>query len=130
VPDNAILYIQVAESPLCHDWNWLNLSKYNIKVPEAYVNLAGDAIWDVQLSEFEDFKPVTDPIEAFKFSFSGKEPLVFENQSILQAVAKKNVSKAHGIFMWWVCRMDFEGEILLSCAPKWAHHTPKDMQVE
>jgi len=99
-------------------------------VPEAYANLAGDAIWDVQLSEFEDFKPVTDPIEAFRFSFSGKEPLVFENQSILQAVAKKNASKAHGIFMWWVCRMDFEGEILLSCAPKWAHHTPNDMQVK
>jgi protein arginine N-methyltransferase 7 len=31
--------------------------------------------------------------------------------------------------MWWVCRMDYEDEILLSCAPIWAHHTPNNMQV-
>ncbi len=116
------------DSSCCQDWNWLNLDKYNIKVPETYVNLAGDAIWDIQLSQFDEFKPITEPIEAFKFSFSGKEPLVFENQCILQAISKKDC-KANGIFMWWVCHMDYENEIVLSCAPKWAHHNPKDMQV-
>lgn len=24
--------------------------------------------------------------------------------------------------------MDYENEILLSCAPKWAHHDPNNMQ--
>ena len=66
IPDNAVMYVQVVESPSCHDWNWLNLDKYNIKVPEQYKCLAGDSIFDCQLTEFEDFKPITEPLVAFE----------------------------------------------------------------
>jgi len=126
IPDNAVMYIQVVESKICHDWNWLNLDQ--IKIPKNYINLAGESILDVQMSQFDQFKALTPPLEAFKFSFSGKEPkLVFNDQ--LNVVAKAiNQGKSHAIFMWWICRMDYENEILLSCAPKWAHHTPDDMQ--
>lgn len=31
--------------------------------------------------------------------------------------------------MWWDLEMDPDGEIILSCAPRWAHPTPSDMQV-
>ncbi len=37
--------------------------------------------------------------------------------------------KSHAVFMWWDLYFDEEEEILLSCAPKWAHPTPNDMQV-
>jgi hypothetical protein len=42
------------------------LDKYNVKVPEKYKNLAGEAIFDVQLTEFQDFKLLSEPIEAFR----------------------------------------------------------------
>ncbi|CAF0727754.1 unnamed protein product [Brachionus calyciflorus] len=127
IPDNGVMYIQIVDSPQCHDWNWLNLEKYNLKVPHDYRNLAGDAIFDIQLTEFNEFTPLTEPLEAFRFSFSGKKPLPFENKNVIEAVSKTD-GKAHGIFMWWILRMDYENEILLSCAPKWAHHTPNNMQ--
>lgn len=128
IPDNAIMYVQIVDSPLCHDWNWLDLSKYGLKIPEEYQNLAGDAIFDIQLGEFNEFNALTEPLEAFRFSFSGKKPIAYNERNIVEAVSKQN-GKANGIFMWWVLRMDYENEILLSCAPKWAHHSPNDMQV-
>ena len=66
VPDNAVMYIAVVESQNCYDWNWLNLDRYGVKVPEKYKNLAGEAIFDVQLTEFQDFKLISDPIEVFR----------------------------------------------------------------
>ena len=41
----------------------------------------------------------------------------------------KNDGLTHAVFMWWVLYMDREQEIILSCAPKWAHHNPNNMQV-
>lgn len=67
IPDNAVMYVQVVESPICHNWNWLNLdSKFNVKIPSSYVNLAGESILDVQLTQFDQFKALTPPLEAFK----------------------------------------------------------------
>jgi protein arginine N-methyltransferase 7 len=36
--------------------------------------------------------------------------------------------RCDAIFMWWDLQMDTEGKIMLSCAPRWAHPTPKNMQ--
>ena len=67
IPDNAVMYVQVVESSICHDWNWLSLdAKLNVKTPSNYENLAGDSILDVQLAQFSQFKPLTPPLEAFK----------------------------------------------------------------
>ncbi len=67
IPDNATIYIQIVDSKECHDWNWLNLDRYKIKVPNDYVSLAGDALFDIQLTQFEGgFKPLTPPLEVFK----------------------------------------------------------------
>jgi hypothetical protein len=54
--------------------------------------------------------------------------LLFENENILEAVSKID-GKTDGIFMWWILNMDYENEIKLSCAPKWEHHNPSNMQV-
>ena len=63
-----------------------------------------------------------------RFSFSGKEKLNFSNKNIIKAKSNAN-GTAHAIFTWWILGMDYESEIILSCAPKWAHPTPNDMQV-
>ena len=71
IPDNAVMYVQVVDSKVCQNWNWLNLDNgFKIKAPPNYANLAGDSILDVQLTQFNDFKPLTQPLEAFKFEFS------------------------------------------------------------
>ena len=64
----------------------------------------------------------------YRFDFSGRTPLPFENTSILTA-EMLNSGSVDAIFMWWDLEMDDEGEIILSCAPRWAHPTPGDMQV-
>ena len=70
IPDNAVMYVQVVESPMCRDWHWLTgLDKYGLQVPSEYVNLAGDSIFDIQLTQFKDFKPLTDPLVAFEYDF-------------------------------------------------------------
>ncbi len=33
----------------------------------------------------------------------------------------KSSGTAHAVLMWWTLDMDTEGEIVLSCAPPWAH---------
>ena len=70
IPDNAVMYVQVVDSKVCQNWNWLNLDNgFKIKAPPNYANLAGDSILDFQLTQFNDFKPLTQPLEAFKFEF-------------------------------------------------------------
>ncbi len=66
IPDNAVMYLQVVESDMCRDWHWLNLDKHGLKVPDDYKNLAGDSIFDIQLTQFKDFKPLTEPLVAFE----------------------------------------------------------------
>ncbi len=123
IPDNAVMYVQIVDSKFCRDWNWLNLDKkYGLNVPFDYRQPAGDSICDMQLDQFEGkFTPITEPLVAFEFSFSGRERLVFENKNLVKAESARD-GECHAVFMWWVCRMDWENEILMSCAPKWANH--------
>ena len=66
VPDNAVMYVQVVDSSSCRDWNWLNLDTFNIKIPQDYINPAGDSILDLQLTQFNDFTHLTEPLVAFE----------------------------------------------------------------
>ncbi len=66
IPDNAVMYVQVVESSMCHDWHWLDLQKYGLKVPHDFKNPAGDSIFDIQLTQFKDWKPITEPLVAFE----------------------------------------------------------------
>ena len=63
-----------------------------------------------------------------RFDFSGKTALPFENTSML-TTKMLNSGNVDAIFMWWDLEFDDEGEIILSCAPRWAHPTPENMQV-
>lgn len=127
IPDHAFMYVQVVESEICRDLNWLNMDGINLKIPLGDERISGDFIYDIQLTEFNKFKEIIDPTMIFKFCFSGVEPLPFSNHKIVKLTAKNN-GLTHAVFMWWVLYMDKEEEIILSCAPKWAHHNPNNMQ--
>jgi type III protein arginine methyltransferase len=67
IPDNATIHVQVVESSMLYKMNWLNLDKYHIKIPQEYMTLAGDAILDVQMDQLNEFKLLSESIDAFKY---------------------------------------------------------------
>lgn len=54
------------------------------------------------------------------FDWNSKVPIPVEDTNTVNFVAKCS-GKAHAILMWWTLDMDMAGEIVLSCAPPWAH---------
>lgn len=76
VPDNAVMYVQCVESIECFKWNCLNLDEFGLNVHQDYANLAGDSIFDIQLTQFKEFKPLTPPLVAFKYIYMLIEVLI------------------------------------------------------
>lgn len=60
-----------------------------------------------------------------RFDWSGKTPLKKTERKTYVLKAKCS-AVAHGVFMWWDLLMDPDGEIILSCAPKWARTSEED----
>ncbi|ESO03732.1 hypothetical protein HELRODRAFT_100002 [Helobdella robusta] len=89
------------------------------------------SVHDVQLNRLahDHFLPIGDPKIVFSFDFTETSggPLKFiEHESVnFQAV---NDGVIDCIFMWWQLKMDMNGEVILSTAPRWGHPTPNDMQ--
>ncbi len=74
IPDSATIYVQLVESIECRDWHWLNTRalserfKLNVAADDdESINVAGDALLDVQLTQFNEFTPLTEPLAAFEF---------------------------------------------------------------
>lgn len=55
-----------------------------------------------------------------RFDWSGKLPLMKERSNVLNLVSSGD-GVAQVVFMWWDLVMDPDGEVVLSCAPIWAH---------
>jgi hypothetical protein len=64
-----------------------------------------------------------------RFSFSGKKPLLTYEREARIKVESLQQGHAHAIFMWWTLGMDYENEIILRCAPKWALPSSEKVQV-
>ena len=64
----------------------------------------------------------------FRFDYSGQSAIEFKGHSRVEATAEAD-GPVDAVFMWWDLQMDVPGDVILSCAPKWAHPTPEDMQV-
>lgn len=138
VPDNATIYAQVVECPLAQNWNKLK-DIYNddgeilIRMPVSFKECPGSAaVHDIQLSQLSEtsFNSIVSPIPVLRFDWSGKTPFVFERSTINTVKAERN-GVAQCIFMWWELQMDTEGQVVLTCAPKWAHPLTKtDKTVE
>lgn len=127
VPSSATVYAQVVESDLVWRWNSLRplQDKRDILVetPTDILSCAGAAaVHDIQLSQLSPdlFTTILSPEPVFRFDYSGRSPIVKE-RSTVQVLKAVNNGFAQAVFMWWDLVMDTKGEVILSCAPFWAH---------
>ncbi len=141
VPTSGTMYAQVVSSDLASRWRSLR----PIRDPADGSVLLGEkeqpspsdsavslALHDLQLSEVKSewFTPVTEPLEVFRFDFSGRSgPIPAEEQTVTTATALRSSDRRRcdAVFVWWDLRMDPEESVLLSCAPRWAHRKPEGM---
>ncbi|GJQ77767.1 putative arginine methyltransferase [Trypoxylus dichotomus] len=128
IPQSAVMYAQIVESPLVQNWNNLK-DIYNedgnilLKTPGEVKKCPGAvAVHDIQMSQLpiEMIKTIISPQVVFRFDWSGKTPLEYERRNVLSLEAKQD-GTAQAVFMWWELTMDFNNSIILSCAPYWAH---------
>lgn len=66
------------------------------------------------------FNPLTNPESVFHFDFSGRTKIE-TIRNLKHSLTSKSDGIAQAVFVWWHLKMDPEGEIILSCAPYWAH---------
>ncbi|GAB1597958.1 protein arginine N-methyltransferase 7-like isoform X1 [Argonauta hians] len=144
VPHSAKVYIQMAECPLGRNWNQIQAIPIDntkcVSVPPEMQNCSGALyLHDVQLNQLcqSEFQLLTDPVTVFHFDFSDKDKLISgENFKEGQCFTRKSLSQVTAshpgtidtLFMWWDLNMDKEGDILLSCAPYWAHPEKREVQ--
>uniref|UniRef100_A0A182LSP5 Protein arginine N-methyltransferase n=1 Tax=Anopheles culicifacies TaxID=139723 RepID=A0A182LSP5_9DIPT len=128
IPHQATIYAQVVECPLVLSWQQLKtLSNADgdilLRVPPEVVSCRGSsAVFDMQLSQLSpgSFNALTDPIPVFKFSWSKHQELV-NNRNEKRICPASTSGFPQAVFMWWDLMMDSAGDVLLSCAPYWAH---------
>ncbi|EAA04124.4 AGAP006938-PA [Anopheles gambiae str. PEST] len=128
IPHQATVYAQVVECPLALSWQQLKtLSNADgdilLRVPPEVATCRGSsAVFDIQLSQLPagSFNVLTDPVPVFKFAWSKHQELINDRceQSVCHA---RTAGFPQAVFMWWDLTMDREGDVLLSCAPYWAH---------
>lgn len=134
VPTAGNVYAQLVSSELIRHWTKIDDVQIKgadpVTVPKKIFTCGGaPSLHDLQLDQLPrgTFKIITEPQRVFRFDFSGKTPLAFDRTSTLTVDAVDS-GCVDAILMWWDLEMDSEGEIILSCAPRWAHPTPGDMQ--
>ncbi|XP_014662743.1 PREDICTED: protein arginine N-methyltransferase 7-like [Priapulus caudatus] len=133
VPSAANMYCQVVDSRLVRMWNKLEPIRVGkdveIATPHKVAQCTGAAaVHDLQLDQLspDQFEPITDPLLVFRFDYSGNTPILFNNHSVVDTKAKTEGS-CDAVFMWWDLQMDLDGDVVLSCAPRWAHPDPDVM---
>lgn len=54
------------------------------------------------------------------FDWNSKEVIPNDESKVVEVVATAS-GTVHALLFWWTLDMDREGQIILSCAPPWAH---------
>ncbi|XP_043198257.1 protein arginine N-methyltransferase 7-like [Amphibalanus amphitrite] len=122
VPSSAVVYAQVVQSAAVRRWSRFS-PLGSLHVPDDVSECHGAAaVHDLQLSQLSssDFTALSQPVPVFGFDWTNRTPIVFDRTSVARVEAV-NSGTAHAVFMWWDITMDPAGEVLLSCAPYWAH---------
>ncbi|EZA46347.1 protein arginine N-methyltransferase 7 isoform X1 [Ooceraea biroi] len=134
VPHSGTVWAQVVESAKVCAWNRVRPIESEATLVDAPATIqacsGAAAVHDMQLSHFprNDFVPLLEPQPIFRFDWSSKKPLLYNEKALLrvQPIAS---GTAHAIFMWWDLNMDPDNEVLLSCAPVWEHpDVPDDVR--
>ncbi|CAH1780265.1 unnamed protein product [Owenia fusiformis] len=134
VPTAATMYVQVVQSDFTKRFNKLQPIKVpgcdDIIPPNDVTNCPGAAaVHDIQMDQLshDQFQPITEPEKVFWFDYSGKSEIKFSDKSMKTTTALQS-GDCDAIFMWWDIQMDLDGDVMLSCAPRWGHPEPKNMQ--
>ncbi|KAJ8302526.1 hypothetical protein KUTeg_018922 [Tegillarca granosa] len=134
IPTLANMYIQLVSSDFIRSWNEIKPIKMkgyeDVLPPDELTSCSGaPLLHDIQMEQLprECFKTISQPLQVFRFDFSGQEELKFNNVSEVTAITSDS-GEVGGILMWWDLQMDTESKIMLSCAPSWSHYNPKEMQ--
>ncbi|XP_055378509.1 protein arginine N-methyltransferase 7 [Condylostylus longicornis] len=128
IPNSSKIYAQIAESPLVSSFKSPKIladldGNVLLKTPKIIENCTGEAsVHDIQLSQlkFADYKLLSKPVEIFSFDFNSKVALKCDEISNNKIEIINNGS-SQVVFFWWELKMDIDGEVILSCAPYWAH---------
>ncbi|KAF7995961.1 hypothetical protein HCN44_007928 [Aphidius gifuensis] len=129
IPNKGTVWIQVVESKTIQAWQKINeirdpeSEKVLISPPIAMNQCHGSsAVHDLQLSQmpYDSFTFLSNPVIMFNFDWSGKEPLIF-NENVTKSTKAIASGTAQAIFMWWSLIMDPDNKVNLSCAPVWQH---------
>ncbi|KAH8398955.1 hypothetical protein KR222_001613 [Zaprionus bogoriensis] len=128
IPARATCYAQVAQSSLAAQWNSLKIlanldGDILLRPPAQLLQCPGEAaLHDVQLSQLpaNSFRALCAPVEIFHFDFQRKQPRELQRQNVLR-LQLSEPGTVELVFYWWQIEMDDSSELLLSCAPYWAH---------
>lgn len=128
IPSRATVFAQVVQTPLAVAWNRTktiaNLDgEILLQTPESIIACKGEAgVHDMQLSQLpmNQICPISKPIPIFDFNFSDSTGMATDRSNNLKLKSDSQGSVDMVLF-WWSIDMDNEGEIVLSCAPYWAH---------
>ncbi|KAL8589937.1 hypothetical protein ACOMHN_024024 [Nucella lapillus] len=128
VPRAANMYVQPVSSEHVRGWNTLRPVQVSpggqhLRLPASCDRCGGaPSLHDLQLDQIPPslFTALSPPVKVFRFDFSQKGALKKKDvgEGTVPAMADGQVD---AIFVWWDLEMDPEGEIILSCAPHWAH---------
>ena len=134
VPSVGNMYAQLVSSDIIRHWTKIDDIKIKgaepITAPTKMFRCGGaPSLHDLQLDQLPQhtFKALTKPHRVFRFDFSGKTPLEFDRTSVITTDVL-DTGRIDAVLMWWDLEMEAQGEIILSCAPRWSHPTPENMQ--
>lgn len=128
IPSLSRVYAQIVETPQTASWDkpkiLANLDgDVLLRTPKSILDCKGEAgVHDIQLSQLpiNQCNFISDPIKIFEFDFMSKTPIPEERKDVTKFTTKSH-GTPYSVFFWWDLNMDVEGEIVLSCAPYWAH---------
>ncbi|KAG7162057.1 arginine N-methyltransferase 7-like [Homarus americanus] len=134
VPSEGTVYAQVVSSKMLQRWNHIQPvtrikqgskeEEVLVSVPECVQRCPGAAaVHDIQLSQVpqEWFTPMSHPLPVFWFDWSGRQKDIPCDETTRVKFKTLASGDCDAVFMWWDLRMDQDGEVMLSCAPYWAH---------
>ncbi|XP_064110806.1 protein arginine N-methyltransferase 7-like isoform X2 [Macrobrachium nipponense] len=134
VPSEGTVYAQVVQSSMLQRWNRLqevtrikpgsNEREVLVTVPNSVLECPGAAaVHDLQLSQVPQkwFTPISKPLPVFWFDWSGRRKDIPCDDTTHVNFQPLVSGECDAVLMWWDLRMDQDGDVVLSCAPYWAH---------
>ncbi|XP_031348627.1 protein arginine N-methyltransferase 7-like isoform X1 [Photinus pyralis] len=129
VPSSALVYAQVVETQWAQNWNgfkdlYSNDGELLVQAPLDIKNCPGSsAVHDIQLSQLppSSFKTLVAPHLVARFDWDQTSSYTYLGDTHVIPVKAISDGIAQVVFMWWELIMDTKGEVILSCAPYWAH---------